>query len=194
MTQLGNGLSAAGYDEDALPVLETELAMKRRLGASEESMLVVQNNLAILYGTLGRNEEALSMRRDVYLGNLKIHGEDHRESLGGAHSLALSLTDLERFEEAKALLRKTLPTVRRVLGESNGLTLKIRCNYARTLYQDASGTLDDLREAVTTLEEVERISRRVFGGAHPLTSAIKANLRNARANLRAREPPPPGNA
>ena len=34
---------------------------------------------------------------------------------------------------------------------------------------DPAATLDDLREAVTTLEEVEQNMRRVFGRAHPLT-------------------------
>ena len=35
MTLLGNGLSAAEHHEDALSVQEAELAMMRRLGASE---------------------------------------------------------------------------------------------------------------------------------------------------------------
>ena len=52
-------------------------------------------------------------------------------------------------------------------------------------------TLDDLREAVETLEEVERIARRVFGGAHLLTMKIEAELQKSRAALRARETPPP---
>ena len=51
--------------------------------------------------------------------------------------------------------------------------------------------LDDLREAVITLEETERIARRVFGGAHPLIGEIEATLRNSRATLAARETPSP---
>ena len=51
-------------------------------------------------------------------------------------------------------------------------------------------SLDDLREAVTTLEDTERTARRVLGGAHPTTTGIEAELRRARADLRAREPPP----
>ena len=51
-------------------------------------------------------------------------------------------------------------------------------------------TLDDLREAVTTLEDAERTARRVLGGAHPVTSGAETILRNARAFLRARETPP----
>ena len=52
-------------------------------------------------------------------------------------------------------------------------------------------SLDDLREAVTTLEETERIARRVLGGAHPTTVEIGDDLRKARAKLRARETPSP---
>ena len=56
--------------------------------------------------------------------------------------------------------------------------------YAKALYADPGATLDDLSEAVTTLEETVRTARRVLGGAHPLTSAIEDNLRDARAALR----------
>ena len=62
-----------------------------------------------------------------------------------------------------------------------------RFNYARTLYRDPSATLDDLREAVNTLEETARTARRVFGGAHPIAETIKGQLREARAGLAARE-------
>ena len=66
----------------------------------------------------------------------------------------------------------------------------MRATYAMALYDDPGATLDELREAMTTLEETERTARRVLGGAHPLTSAIEGDLRNARAT-RARETPPP---
>ena len=58
------------------------------------------------------------------------------------------------------------------------------------LYSDDAATLDDLHEAVTTLEETEPIARRVLGGAYPITIGIEKLLRNARAALRARETPP----
>ena len=62
-----------------------------------------------------------------------------------------------------------------------------RKNYALELHQDPSSTDDDLREAVTTLEELERIARRVLGPAHPTAMEIEHMLRDARAALRARE-------
>ena len=78
---------------------------------------------------------------------------------------------------------------RRVLGEDNNLTLKMRLSYAFALYKDDCATLDGLREAVTTLEETERTARRVLGGAHPLTGRMEIRLREARAALAARETP-----
>ena len=109
----------------------------------------------------------------------------------------MSLLDLKCFEEAKALLRKVTPVARRVLGEGNDITLSLRKVHARTLYEPDGATLGDLREAVTTLEDLERTARRVLGGAHPRTIGMEAALRNARAALRAREfftPPKPRGA
>ena len=57
----------------------------------------------------------------------------------------------------------------------------------RAVCNDPDATLDDFRKAVTTLEDTERIARRVFGGEHPLTTEIEKNLQFVRAALRARE-------
>ena len=64
---------------------------------------------------------------------------------------------------------------------------QVRANYAVALYNDPDATLDDLREAVTTLEEIGRIARRVFGGAYPLVVELEDQVQEARAALRARE-------
>ena len=62
--------------------------------------------------------------------------------------------------------------------------------YASAVDGDVA-TLDEIREAVTTLEDTDRIARRVLGSAHPLVVAIGRSLKNARSVLRARETPPP---
>ena len=131
------------------------------------------------------------MQRDVYSGTLKLFGEEHEDTLQAAYNCASSLFGLERFEETKALMRKPMPVARRVLGDCHDLTLKMKEKYAKAFYKDAGATLDDLREAVATLEEIERIARRVFGGAHPTTALIEASLGESRAALRARETPSP---
>ena len=120
---------------------------------------------------------------------MELLGEEHGQTLTAANNYAASFLQLRRFEEAKELLRRVMPVARRVLGDVE-TTLRMRWIYAESLTRSDSATLDDLREAVTTLEEIERIARRVLGGAHPITTAFEMDLRAARAALRAREAPP----
>ena len=127
------------------------------------------------------------MQRDVYLGRVTLHGEEHIETLGAAVNYADALTSLERFEEAKALSRKATPVARRVLGENHEDTLRLKWIYATALCRDDGATLAELREAVNTLEEVERTARRVLGGSHPLTRTFEDHLRDTRVALAARE-------
>ena len=65
-------------------------------------------------------------------------------------------------------------------------------HYAMALYRDDGATLDDFREAATTLEETTQAARRVLGGAHPVVTSIENSLRNARGLLALRETQPLG--
>ena len=147
----------------------------------------MQGNIANTYEFVGRLEEALTIKRDVYSGFLKLMGEEDFSTLRAAINYMGSLICLQRSEEAKALYRKTLPVARRVLGESHEMTLGMRTNYAMAFSADPAATLDDLREALTILEETARTARRVFGGAHPSTRNIEGGLRQARARFALRE-------
>ncbi|CAH0376611.1 unnamed protein product [Pelagomonas calceolata] len=188
MNQLGLGLTAANHHDAALSVKQAELSMLRRVGAPVENILGAQSNLAMTYRAFGQHEQALDLQREVYSVCLRLFGE-HQHTLLAANNYASTLVKLQRYQEARSLLRKMIPVARRVLGESEELTLKMRWIYARALFEDPGATLDDLREAVTTLENTARTVRRVFGGAHPDTVEIEGRLLLARAALRARETP-----
>ena len=108
-------------------------------------------------------------------------------TLGAANNYASILGQLERFEEAKSLMKKTMPVARRVLGDHNSMMLRMRWSYARALCEDVSSTSEDLREAVTTLEDAAPTARRVLGSAHPVAAGIAEELCRARAALSARE-------
>ena len=73
--------------------------------------------------------------------------------------------------------------------------IKMRLNYAQSLYMDVYGsTLDDLHESVTTLEDLEWRSQRVLGIAHPFTEGVAVDLFQARTELslhRDETPPSP---
>ena len=124
------------------------------------------------------------MKRDVYSGRLKLLGEDNPRTLLSANNYAATLKDLRRFEETRSLLRRTIPVARRVVGEGDGLTLRMRYTYARALCEDPGATLEDLRDAATTIEEIERTARRVFGGSHPLTVEIERFLHKIPSTVR----------
>jgi len=194
MGSLGIGLTFAYQHADALSVKEADISTMRRIDAPEQSILVAQSNLATSYEMVGQKEQALQLRRDAYSGFLRLFGEEHLHTLQAANSYAASLSKLQRIEEAKALMRKTLPVAQRVLGNSHLLTLGMRWFYATGLYMDHSAMLGDLREAVTTLEETERIARRVLGILHPVTTEVEESLLESRVALRARETPPPGSS
>ena len=183
MGRLGCGLSDAEHHEDALSVREAQLSMLRRLGASEDHALVVQGNLANTYEDLGQMDKALSLQRDVCLGFLELHGDDDISTLRAALNYANSLNVLRRFKEARELYLKNIPVARRVLSEGHELTLKLRWSYAEALYYDKDATLDDLREAVTTLEELALTARRVLGPVHPSAAGIESSLRKSQVEL-----------
>ena len=187
MDVLGGGLFLADQHEDALPVQEAQLSLMRRHGDAEHNMLITRGNLALTYKSLGRLESALTIGRDVFLGFLKLYGDENSETLREANNYASLLIRLERCGKASKLLRKLTPVARRVLGEDNETTLKLRWSYAEALHKDPTATLEDLREAVATLEDAERIAKRVFGGAHPFTEGMEGDLRISRKVLRARE-------
>ena len=188
MTNLGNGLKLTGQYVEAVSVHEAELSTLRRFGAPVAKVLTVQGNLASAYQELGAWEQALRLRQEVYSGILKHLGKEDWRSLRHAHNYAATLSLLQRHQEAKALMRKTIPVARRVLGEDNIFALLMRYLYAQSLCEDTRATLGDFREAVNILEHVEPTARRVLGGTHPHVKMIEEQLRTARA-LRARETP-----
>ena len=132
---------------------------------------IVERGAGVLRGRRGRGRGVRGRHED-------------ESTLLAANNYAWNLEDLNRHKEAKALAHKSIPVARRSLGASHTTTIRLRWIYARSLYLNDGATRDDLREAVTTLEELERITRRVFGGAYPITVEIKDDLRDTRAVLR----------
>ena len=185
MTQVGNGLFDAKHPDEALSVQEAELSMRLRHGHPEIFLLIVKTNLSNSYSKMGRLEQALQMDRDVYNGRAKLYGEEHEDTLRAANNYAMSLKGLQRFEEARSLLRKKMPIARRALGESDNTTLRMNKISAQVLSADSVATLDDVREAVTTLEDTTRIARRICGSSHPFAISMEYCLQEARVALRA---------
>ena len=121
------------------------------------------------------------MQKAVYLGRLRIWGEEHRDTLLAANNYTATLVVLRRFEEAKALLRKTMPVARRVLGmmtrPRSGRGVFTRCRSARTPPPRS-----------TIFVRQCRCSRTLIGSGGACSAARTHSQRQSSANCKLREP------
>ena len=86
------------------------------------------------------------------------------------------------------MLEDTGRVARRVLGKGNIDVVRLRWSYGLFLFRSPDATLDDIREAVATMEETYGTVRRVFGAEHSYTREMDPkDIRFAQAELRARE-------
>jgi hypothetical protein len=183
MTQLGNGLTALDHHDDALSVREVELATMRRLGTPEEVTIMTKANIAFSYEKLGRYEETLALRREVYAQAVAFkHPTD--QIIIYANNLAVSLKRAERYEEAKCFLRERIAEgFDRTLGANHISVIKLRWNYAGAFCDDDKASRDDVVKAVATFEELFSTTQRLLGKFHPTTKSAKAYLESGRSKL-----------
>ena len=87
----------------------------------------------------------------------------------------MALLTLQRFEEAKKVLRKVVPVAQRVLGTEHDITLSLREDLSRATL-DGGSSANEKRQALRTLEEVAGVMRRVLGPAHPETLHAQEEL------------------
>ena len=116
MTLLGLGLAAAHRHEEHLVVVEAQLAIARRAEAVEEAILNIKDNVANCYRSLGRQDEALAIRRAVYARSVALSLPPALLYLR-VLNLSSSLQHSRRHAEAKAFLLEQVPKARRALGE-----------------------------------------------------------------------------
>ena len=121
MTHLGNGLSNAERHEDALSVKEAELAMMRRVGASEEERLIVKGNLAIhvLYARAAR--EAMQMKRGRIQWKFEAQWRRTWKYPHGSQQLRDLTLHLfsGRRSRGDRCCAKPIPVARRALGDNH---------------------------------------------------------------------------
>ncbi|CAH0366332.1 unnamed protein product [Pelagomonas calceolata] len=179
---------------------------KTYVGRPETDQLrsVAMGRLGAGLSAADHNEDALSVK-EAQLSMLRRIGAPETVILNTQGNLAIAYGLLGQHERALQMKRDIYSgrlvlfgeedenTIRMAYTLANSLRLLQRFDEAKSLLLKVT-PLDDLREAVETLEDIERTARRVLGGAHPLTSGIKSELQKARAALRARETPSPGSA
>ena len=116
------------------------------------------------------------MNREIHAAAIKMFGKEHRDSCAITINLGIALIDMGRPEEAKPLLRDQIPFSVRCLGPEHEVTLTLRWKYACAIGECSLCDPNALREAISMLEAVLKISRRVLGAKYPTTKWIQDSL------------------
>ena len=186
MNILGNGLSEAKRDEEALSVWEAELSTLQRFGRDERDsrVMIAQHNMAQCYERLGQIEKCFAIEQRVYRMQRDSLGDGHDNTRISASNLARTLAEgLNRHKEAAKFLRKEMPTLTRNIGRNHVHAIKLRLYLANCLCAVDDAPRADLQEAVAILEDINPRTRRVFGPAHPEAQAVERALAIARGKL-----------
>ena len=131
--------------------------------------------MAACYRKLGRHEEALAFKRDIYVRTCRLHGDRSENAFSNAIALVNSLWDAGRYDEALSLLRERAPAARDALGPDHRWTLWLARQLAKALAN--RGNEGDVTAARTIIEDNLRRTRRVFGKSHPHTKEADLTMR-----------------
>ena len=112
----------------------------------------------------GRLQEARELFQRIANAQLRMHGEEHPDTLTSRNTLANISADLGDLAGARALQVRVLDARCRVLGEEHPDTLTTKNRLAETLF--ALGEIDTSR---ALQERVLEARRRVLGEEHPDT-------------------------
>jgi hypothetical protein len=182
MTALGNGLDLEGKFEERLAVFKSQLAMLPRVGASQEHVLGNQGNTATCLSAHGRYEEAMKITVRIYSGMKALNGPRNEFTILSAANLASSLEDNERKAAALSLAAEYLPIAESVLGPHDITTLRLRKCCLRARIQTGA-SLDDVREVMSSCEDLHRTAIQVLGSQHPFTELIKDDVEVCRKGI-----------
>jgi tetratricopeptide repeat protein len=137
----------------------------------DENVRLITLDLDLALREMGRYAEARNLAEDALTRYSPTLGEDHRDTLSFASSLATSLRELGEVQAARDLDQGTLERRRRNLGEDDSATLRS----ARHLAIDLR-LLGEAQAARDLDEVILARCRQALGKDHPDTLRCAANL------------------
>jgi tetratricopeptide (TPR) repeat protein len=151
--------------------LQTEFGLETDLATS-------LNNLAGLYNSQGRYDQA----EPLYLQALELYkrllGDNHPDVAMSLNNLALLYNSQGRYDQAEPLYLQALELYKRLLGD-NHPDVAMSLNNLALLYY-SQGRYD---QAEPLYLQAFKIRQQVLGVDHPKTVTVRQNLAHLRANL-----------
>ena len=155
----GWAMSLAGRNEEALPILERALQLKRQaLGNEHPSLLYTLDALARGRSRLGDYEAALRGFLEAQALALKVVGEPSALVAGNHNELGSLLQDMARYDEAEQAYLTSIRQYQQV-GDEGSAAHAVPINNLATLLED-TGRFD---EAVQRYRQA--LAMRIAGGA-----------------------------
>ena len=146
LSALGNSLRPS-RPEEALPMLEANVALCRRYWPrNEETIVGIHGDIASCLGNLGRRDEALNLQREVHARRMDINGVSHERTILSGIFLVCRMMNLKLYDEATSLVRdQLLPAARQSLGADDDLMLKLNYQRVKALANNPKHTRDSPR-------------------------------------------------
>ena len=178
MHAMGLVYRALGRYEQASPLLEGALALRRDAGEGDLDLPVYRLDLGLLYRQQRRGEEALELISESIGGLELAYGPEHRRTLDARAELATTYRVQGRLAEAETHYRAVLEDQLRVLGPASDSTWHTQVDLAVLCME-----LGRYAEAEPLfLESLDRYLG-AFGASSPRVLAVQNSLGVLYSNL-----------
>ncbi len=179
--RLGKGVTV-------VDAVRASIADRDRYLGEDPLSAAVQSQLAIVLSRAGRDREALELARAAdelwrASGSWRAEPGGPPEGLFNKSTIALSLAQLGRPEEADAVYAELIPLAEADLGAEHPFTLGMSLSRAVALAR-----LGDFRGALGAYERVREISSRVEGDRSKDVASASLSIVHAKAELNEHEP------
>lgn len=179
---LGALLVRTGRFEEAAPILEETLALKRGMyGDKHPTTLSTLNNLCSVYLSVGDAEQSIAYGREAYESRSEVLGEGDPRTFVSQLNLARALSDSERYDDALGMLSGGVLMARDRLGPEHPTTMDIVNAYARILL-DSGDNINAESESRANLvylleADPELLQSRTISGHMTLATTLRNQSR-----------------
>jgi len=169
---LANVYESIGLYDAAMPLLESALAIRRRvLGDEHPDTLATLNDAGAMLFMRGQTAEAEDYLVRAREARARTLGPDHPDAIESLGNVGTLLRRQGKLAEAESHYRETLERYRRVLGDDHYDTLRSINNMGFILQERG-----DYAAAEILYREALDRQRRVLGEDHPLTLTSLNNI------------------
>jgi len=169
LQDLARALAEEGNLKEAIPMMESALAMERELrGAEPHPRLAdVINDLGMLRDRNGDYGAAENLFREAIAMNHRLLGAKHPDIAVGLNNLAGAMSDRGDLVGAVSTYRQALAMQRELLGNVHPEVANTLNNIAFTLYDRG-----DTKGAMATELESLAVYRKLFPAGHPSVASV----------------------